>query len=393
MIFGGKTPWENACAIRAVPIPSRSRGLATGLMLVLAAQGLAACSRSTPLPQADAPQFTTDGDKVIVPVGSPLRTNLVVGPVENADLSNDVVAPASVEADPARQTKVLTPLTGQVVRLGVQLGDHVRAGQALAYLSSPDLSSAISDDTHARAQLALTKAALERAQGLQKIGGGADKDLQQAQSDYAGAQAEALRAAERLHQVSASAKMHSAGGLVLTAPSSGTITDLGVSKGSFWTDPTAPLMTVTDISTVWVTANVAEQDIGSVRPGETVTISFSAFPNETVQGRVDSVGAILDPDMRRTKVRIALPNPQGRFKPGMFATVTFSPAAHLAPTVPDTALLLRNDQTVVYAEVQPWVFEPRVVDIGVEKNGHTVIQSGVAAGQRVIIKGGVLIDD
>ncbi|MEG3085572.1 efflux RND transporter periplasmic adaptor subunit [Sphingomonas sp. PB2P12] len=341
-------------------------------------------------PEASA--FVMQGDRVVIPKSSPLRSRIAIASVGEADIARQIVSPAVVEADPAGQNHVLTPLSGRIVKLGVRLGDHVRAGQMLAELASPDLSAALADDARARTQLRLTTAARARAQGVKAIGGAADKDVQQAQADYAAAQAEAARASSRLRQVGASASVRG-GGLALTAPSSGVVTDLAAAPGAFWTDPTAALMTVANIGTVWVTANVAESDLGAVRAGQPVSITFSAFPGETIAGRVQSIAPMLDSDTRRTKVRIAVANAAGRFKPGMFATVGFTPPAKIAPSVPTTALLLHDDATTVYVEVSPWTFIRRVVETGAEQGGRTTITGGLISGQRVIAKGGVLLDD
>jgi cobalt-zinc-cadmium efflux system membrane fusion protein len=183
------------------------------------------------------------------------------------------------------------------------------------------------------------------------------------------------------------------GTLALVAPFAGVITDLAAAPGAFWTDTTAPLMTVSGLGTVFVTANVAEGDLAGVHRGQPVTIRFAAWPDEQVRGTVDTIGALLDPDTRRAKVRIALANPDGRYKPGMFATVTFTAPSRVAPTVPTTALVLKDDATIVYVEQQPWVFVARAVETGAEQGGRTVVTRGVAAGDRIIARGGVLLDD
>jgi cobalt-zinc-cadmium efflux system membrane fusion protein len=360
--------------------------------LMCAVFTLAGCGSKAPMPPPDAPAFIAQGDRVVIPAGSPLRSRLAVSPVIDVDVAQQMVAPAVVEADPAGQNRVLTPLAGRIVKLGVRLGDRVRAGQLLAELASPDLSSALADDARARTQLRLATAARDRTVGVKAIGGAADKDVQQAQADYAAAQAEAARASARLRQVGASAAVRG-GGLALTAPSSGVVTELAAAPGAFWTDPTAPLMTVANIGTVWVTANVSESDLGAIREGQSANIAFTAYPGETIAGRVQSIAPLLDPDTRRAKVRIAIANPAGRFKPGMFATVSFTAPVKTAPTVPTTALLLKDDATTVYVEVRPWTFERRRVETGAERGDSTTITQGLSAGQRVIAKGGVLLDD
>ncbi|USI74674.1 efflux RND transporter periplasmic adaptor subunit [Sphingomonas morindae] len=360
--------------------------------LVVTASVLAGCDAKVPMQPAAPPAFVVQGDRVVVPSGSPLRARLALAAVTDTDITQQIAAPAMVEADPAGQSRILAPLAGRIVRLGVRLGDPVQAGQVLAELASPDMASALADEARAQSQLRLTIAARDRAMGVKAIGGAADKDVQQAEADYAAAKAEAARAGTRLRQLGASAAARG-DGLALTSPSSGVVTELAAAPGAFWTDPTASLMTVANIDTVWVTADVAETDLGAIRLGQAVGIAFAAYPGETIAGRVHSIAPLLDPETRRAKVRIALSNPAGRFKPGMFATVRFTAPTKTAPTVPTTALLLKDDATTVFVETRPWTFERRTVETGPDEAGRTTISHGLVAGQRVIAKGGVLLDD
>ena len=102
---------------------------------------------------------------------------------------------------------------------------------------------------------------------------------------------------------------------------------------------------------------------------------------------------ILDPDTRRTKVRIDFANPNLRFKPNMFANATFLARQENVPVVPTTALLLRNESDQVFVEVEPWVFEPRTIDIAFQQDDRAIVAHGLKAGDRVIVKGGVLLND
>ena len=103
-------------------------------------------------------------------------------------------------------------------------------------------------------------------------------------------------------------------------------------------------MTVADLSTIWVTANVPEKDTALVAKGQPVDIAFAAYPGELFKSHVLFVSNVLDPDTRRTKVRISLDNPDTRFKPGMFANVTFFSPKQTVPIVPTTALVLRDEK-------------------------------------------------
>jgi membrane fusion protein, heavy metal efflux system len=343
---------------------------------------------------AKIPILVRDGDRVTVPEGSPLRSSLALAPVAEQDIARSLALPAVVEADPARLIKVLPPLAGRVTQLKVQLGEQVEAGQPLAVIDSPDLAAAYADYDRAKVLLSLATRNRDRQSALVKIGGAADKDLQQGEADYATAEAEQRRAEARLKQIGVDADTTSkARTVTVTAPMAGSVIDLAVGPGAFWNDATAALMTIADLRTVWVTAGVPEKDTSLVARGQTVDVVFAAYRSEPFKGTVLFVSDVLDPDTRRTKVRIAFANSDGRLKPGMFATVSFHASARRAAVVPTSALLVRDDANAVLVEVAPWTFVPRKIEIAFQQGDQAVLLSGVTAADRIVIKGGVLLGD
>ena len=334
------------------------------------------------------------GDRITVPEGSPVRSRLTIADVVSKQFSRTLVLPAVVEADPGRTVKVLPPVAGRVVSLKVQLGERVKQGQELAVINSGDLAQAYSDEEKAQSVLKLTKQALDREVGLEKSGGAAIKDLEQAQSDYAQAQSELDRAETRLRSIGVSAdQMEKTRLLSLKAPVTGSVIDLQVAPGAFLNDPTAEIMTIANLDTVWVTADVPEQDTSFISTGQSVTVTFPAYPGEVFSGKVLFVSDVLDPDTRRTKVRIAFDNPKMAFKPNMFANAAFVAPAQNMLVVPTSALVLKDDLNQVFVETAPWTFEARSVDIGSQQDDQVVLTSGVKAGDRIVVKGGVLLSD
>jgi cobalt-zinc-cadmium efflux system membrane fusion protein len=349
---------------------------------------------AAPVVAAKVQLLVRSGDSVSVPEGSPVRNKLAVEPVAEKDIKRDLVLPAVVEADPAHLIKVSPPLSGRVTQLKVELGERVKAGQPLVVIDSPDLAMAYSDYDRAKVLLALALKNRDRQRGLTKIGGAAVKDLQQAETDYVTADVEMQRADAHLKQIGADAETTSKSRTVtVVAPMAGSVIDLAVAPGEFWNDPTAALMTVADLSTVWVTANVPEKDTSLVSKGQAVDVTFSAYPGEVFKGQVLFVSDVLDPDTRRTKVRIAFDNPDTRLRPGMFASVSFYAPAQHVPVVPTSALMLKGDTNQVFVETAPWTFEAHNVDIGFQQGDQVVLNSGVKAGDRVVVKGGVLLGD
>jgi membrane fusion protein, heavy metal efflux system len=341
-----------------------------------------------------ASHFVREGEHISVPPNSPLRKKLSIAAVAEREIQRTLVLPAVVEADPAHLIKVVPPLTGQIVKLMAQLGERVERGQPLLIFDSPDLGTAYADYERAKANLALAIKSRDRLGELVKTSAAAIKDLQQAETDSVTAEVEKERAQSRLRQIGVDPEKPSQSRTVtISAPISGSVIDLAVAPGAYWNDPTAALMTIADLSTVWVTANVPEKDISLVAKGEAVDVSFASYPGEVFKGQVLFISDVLDGDTRRTKVRTAFQNPGTRLKPNMFANVSFLAPKQLMPIVPTAALVLKNETDEVFVETEPWILVERAVEIAFEDGDQAVIKSGLNAGDRVVTRGGVLLND
>src|SRR6516162_891379 len=381
--------------------------LAVGLLLVLfaAAIGVGAyrliasssderAHAPAVVPQRAVPNLVRDGSRVTIPEGSPLRSKLTIGTVVQQQIERKLQLPAIVEAEPARTVKVLPPVAGRLVDLKVQLGERVERGQELAVIDSSDLAQAYADEDKARSAVKMTKQTLDRALALEKYSAGSVKDRQQAENDHAQAQAELERTQSRLRAIGVLADLKEEGRkLSLKAPVSGSVVDLQVARGAHLNDATAAIMTIANLDEIWVTANVPEKDTALVAQGQAVDVVFAAYPGEVFKGRVLFVSDILDPDTRRTKVRIAFQNPNMRLKPNMFASATFVTPKQTVPIVPTTAVVLRNEADQVFVEIAPWTFEARPIEIDFQQGNQAVIAHGLEAGQRVVVRGAVLLND
>jgi cobalt-zinc-cadmium efflux system membrane fusion protein len=342
----------------------------------------------------DNPVLVKHGDTVQVPDGSPLRSRIEVAPASVEAVSPKLVLPGMIEADPARTAAVLTPLSGRVLELKVALGDRVSAGQILAVLDSPDLAQAYDDNDKAAVTAKLTDKNLHRQEEQFKLGTASARDLDQARSDDAQADAEYTRTLAHLRAVGASpTAARGARSLILRAPSAGSITTLSVAPGTMINDPTQPIMTVADLSTVWVTAQVPEDEAAGVAKDQAADVDLEAYPGKTLHGKVLFVSDVIEPDSRRNKIRIAFANPDHLLKPNMFATVTLLIEKQPRVLLPTAALLMNNDRTSVFVETAPWTFERRVVDAPLEEGSTVAIGSGVKGGEKVVVKGGILLND
>ncbi|MDB5978440.1 MAG: zneB [Nevskia sp.] len=357
---------------------------------------LGACHSGEPVPAAESPvaPHVREGDLIVVPEKSELRHYLAIAEVQQQTVQTPLEAPAVLEADPAKVANILPPLSGRISALYVHLGDTVITGQPLFTLDSADLAQARSDLQHAQIGLTQTQKALSLQQDLADHHIAAQKDLEQAQADHDNAVTEFERASTVFRVLGISAQSaESPRQLTMRAPLSGRVSVLNAVPGTYANDNTAALMTISDASTIWFTAGVQEKDLSYVRVGEEVSATVQAYTGETFKGKVSFVADQLDPDTRTIKARIAYDNHDGRLKPGMFSKLTFAGTPHTAVLVPVTALIQNEARTLVFVEVQPWKFEPRPVLVGARNGDSVEILGGLKAGERAVVKQGVLLND
>jgi len=367
--------------------------LAAGAALAGCDAGKMLASNAVAQPAPAARTVVHDGPLVAVPENSPLRASLQVAAVESRSVERPISAPGSIEAAPEKLVKVTTPVTGRIVKLQRSLGDAVKAGDALFTLDSADLSSAFGDATKADATLRQAQRDFARQKLLFEADITARKDYEAAELAFGAATSDARVAKNRLAQLGAGGGGGSHRDYVLRSPISGRVIDMAGAQGGYWNDINAPVMTVADLSTVFLTANVAEKDIAALRVGQKARIDLSAYPDQAFDGTVKYIGEVLDADTRTVKVRVAVDNRQGRFRPGMFAKVVFSGDAHPALTVPASALVQSGLYTKVFVEKGAFAFEARNVVVGPVVGDRIEILSGLQAGERIAVKEGVLLND
>lgn len=334
-----------------------------------------------------------EGERIVVPEHSPLRRTLAIAAVGSETLTAPFSLPASVEADPARLVAVMPPLAGRIVSMNKRLGDPVQAGDILFTLDSADYAQAQSDVQKAKASLELARKNLERQRKLDSDQLAATRDVEQASNDFEQAASELGRAQARLAQLGAKSGGTDGHLLAVRSPISGRVVDLAAAVGGYWNDANAAVMTVADLSSVFVTASAQEKDLPHVQVGQEVVVTLDAYPERPMTGKVRYVGEMLDADTRTAKVRMVFDNAAGQLKPGMFAIANFRGQTHQGVTIPLTAVVQTGFYSRTFVEVAPWQFVPRVLTLGTQDNDRVEILSGLKPGERVVVKEGVLFND
>ena len=373
------------------------------LACILVAALLAGCDASKLLPGAAASSAAAaprnvvhDGVFVDVPEASPLRKSLQVATVETVSIETPISAPGTIEAFPEKLVKITAPLAGRIVKLHRSLGDRVKAGEALFTLDSADLSAAYGDSTKTASALRQARQDLDRQKNLFDEGIASRKDYEASQLAYRAAESDARVSAAKLAQLGAS-NPQSPREYQLRSPIAGQVLEISAAQGGYANDVNAPVMTIADLSTVYMSGNVSEKDIAAVFVGQKARIVLNAYPNAPVEGKVKYLGGVLDTETRTVKVGVVIDNRDGRFRPGMFAKVVFSGASRPAVVVSPAAIVQSGLYSRVFVEKTPYHYEPRIVTVGGTVGSGDAqrieITTGLQAGDKVVVKEGVLLND
>ncbi|MEP7068793.1 MAG: efflux RND transporter periplasmic adaptor subunit [Usitatibacter sp.] len=316
-------------------------------------------------------------DEGSVAISSRVQQNLGIRTVEavKGDLARSVETVGSVAYNERDVAVVQARASGFVEKVHVRATfDSVRRGQALVDLYVPDWI-----------------AAQEEYLGVQRMTGVGLDGLREGalqRMKLAGMTDEVVRRVESSQRVQPR--------VTLTAPIAGVIAELGAREG-MTVAPGATLFRINGLGTVWVNAEVPEGLAGQVRPGAQVEARAAALPGELFKGKVSAILPEVNAATRTLKARVELANPGARLVPGMFATLSFAPAARReAVLVPSEAVIQTGKRTVVVvadaATDGKQQLAPVDVEIGAESDGMTEITKGIAAGTKVVVSGQFLID-
>ena len=343
----------------------------SSLSFVLIAAALVGCGdkREEPI-AAKTPIAKTNPDEVVLAPDSPKLRGIKVEPVATAEAASDEVgSPGKVEVNPNRVAHVLLPLQGRIAKVFVKFGDAVRQGQTLMELESPDADVAMS--TYLQAGAALTQARLvaaksqadmDRTRDLFENNAVPKKDLLSAQtvSTQANAaieQAEAaLQQSQRRLEILGLKPGAFGQHVEVKAPVSGKVLEMTIVPGEYRNDTSSPVLTIADLSTVWVTSDVPESSIRMVRKGERLDIELAAYPGEVFHGRVAQIADTVDPETRTIKVRAEIQNLDGRLRPEMFARIRMISGTQQRPVIPVTAVRKGIQAPMSSAKSRPAAF-------------------------------------
>jgi membrane fusion protein, heavy metal efflux system len=324
-------------------------------------------------------------------------THVQVVTVAPQKLTRTLRLTGAVAYNAFKTTPVITQVGGPVSRILVVPGEHVKEGQPMLDVTSPDYSQLLDTYLKARDSFRVADKNYDRAEDLYKHNAIAERDLLQAESDRIQAQAD-LNASEQSMKILGIknpedlVKAPSSAQIPVIAPISGEVVERLVSPGQVMQAGQTQAFTISDMSTVWVLANVYQDDLSSIHTGDEVSVQTDAYP-DTFHGKISYISAALDPNTRTLQARIIVDNPGEKLKRDMYCTVTVNAGAvSNAIAVPDAAVLRDDEnQPFVYVATGSNQFGRRQVTIGQSESGKTQILSGLSAGDKVVGDGSLFL--
>jgi cobalt-zinc-cadmium efflux system membrane fusion protein len=349
---------------------------------------LTSCRKAAAAREAPAP----GPDSVIVLAPAKL-SNLTVATVGTRTERLAANLAAQLVPNEDRTVRVSSPVTGRVRTLDAAPGSYVAAGAPLAHIESGDLAQAVSDLAKAEAATASTQANLTRTRDLYDHHIASRRDLEQAETDATQARAEAFRARARMRQLGSAAGSMT-GEYILRSPLAGEVIERNANPGmEVRPDLGATLFTVSDLSTLWLTANLFQRDLANVRPGARLVFRTDAEPGRTFEARVTYVSNALDPTSRTAVLRATLPNPDHTLRTMETGDARLYVQESVPSlVVPTRAIVTHGDASVVFVESAPNRFVRRAVQVGDDDGESTVILSGLRPAERVVIDGSILLE-
>jgi membrane fusion protein, heavy metal efflux system len=357
------------------------------------------CNKPVQNPGADSGNAGLTSDKAqLFTVSQDQMAHIQIVTVSPTQIPRSLRLTGAVAYDAFNTTPVITQIGGPVSRIVVVPGQQVHRGDPLLYVTSPDYSQLLANFLKTRDAFQLAELSYKRSKDLYQHHAVAERDLEAAESVRTQASAD-LGAAEQSLRILGISKPESIVGkatvseIPVRAPIAGEAVERLAAPGQVIQAGATQVFTISNMSSVWVLANVYQKDLPYVHLGDSVTIIADAYPGTEFHGKISYIAAALDPNTRTLQARIDVKNPQGKLKKDMYVVATVqAETIQNALTVPAAAVLRdAENQPFVYVVDQNHKFARRAVTLGESDGNHTQLNSGIAAGEHVVGDGSLFL--
>ena len=333
-------------------------------------------------------------DPMEVAIAPELLKQIETGAPSWAEVAGTLRVSGRVEADETRLARVSSPVTGRIIELEAVEGQNVKRGDVIATIRSKELSDAQSDFLKALSQRRLAERAVERAKRLLQADVIGEAELQRREAELVQVTAELNSLRDQLRVLGTpddalvkleSTRVVNSQSQVL-ATIDGTVLERKATIGQV-VQAAEVVCVLADLSRVWLVADVPEQAAGQLKVGQAVEAEIPAIPGHTIRGKLSFVSATVNGETRTVRARINLPNPNGKYKPAMLATMLLADGAQRQRVVPASAVVREANIDHLFIQHGERTFVLRPVALGGEFGQARVLQDGLRPGEKIVLNG------
>jgi membrane fusion protein, heavy metal efflux system len=331
-------------------------------------------------------------DTITISSGSSILDKLEKEKIALSQYKFELVTSGTVKAIPNNYALIAAPFAGRITRSFVRLGQEVQAGSPVFEISSPSYYETGKAYYQTKEEMYLAHKNLLRQKDLLKKGVGIQKDLEEAEVNYALKKKdfENAYASLKVFQVDTT-NLVLGQPLIVRSPIKGSIVENKIVIGQYIREDSDPVATVTELSNIWVAGQVKEKDIRYITDTAEVGIKLIAFPEKEIKGRIYHINSIIDEDTRSIQVLIECRNTDRIMKPGMYVTAHFDHIVKDAIVIPSSAIYQMDDAGYVFLDLGKNRFLKRKIEILTQDNDKALIKSGLEPGEEIIINGGLYL--
>jgi len=325
--------------------------------------------------------------------------------IETAGIKTEVVSlrplrieytfSGKVDVNETRLAHVSSRIPGRAVEVYANPGDHVRKGEPLAIIDSPEIGEAQGQYLKAKTALQVAEKSYERAKIILKEKVISTGEFQRREGEYLSSITEAKVAEDWLHllgmtdeEISSIEKVHTINSKVaIYSPIAGSVIERHLTLGEV-VEPVKPLFVIANLLNIWVIADIPENDSPRIKKGQSVAVTATPYPEKIFRGQISYISNTIDPATRTVQVRIEVENTKGELKPEMFASIKISTdEKEKVLAIPVSAVQREGEKTVVFVAKDENSFEKRGVELGLQAEGFHQVISGIKKGERIVTKG------
>jgi len=336
--------------------------------------------------QTDNPDFYWVNNEIELSENSLIESKLKLETTKLQTIESELSSTGVVKAIPERFAQVASPFAGRIVKSFVTLGQDVQKGSPIFEIKSSEYFSA-------QQELKQAEMNLKRQKDLYNHAVGVKRELEEAETDYKLKKIATDQTAASLKVFNSSSRVGMGQSLIVRSPISGRVVSSDLVVGQFLKEDHEALVTVAELSKVWISAQVKEHNLGFLEELKHITFTVDAFPSKIFEGKVINIGQLLNEETRSVDVLIETDNNQFVLKPGMYVNVTLNSLDKEEIILPAKAVFQEKENQYVFVKIGDRKYrKANVKAIGTSENNDFVrVTDGLKVGERVVIEGGIFL--